>query len=85
MLKPFAIPSNRELVEQILTDNVTLTHRFSDRYSQDILEALIDLLREYDEMKEEFDVINEMERHIAKLEAMLDRRKVRYKKWGDVY
>jgi len=84
VIKPFTIPTNRELVNEIFADNAEIKHRFSDRYSQDITEALADLLEEYDEMKKEWEVVYEMERHIEKLEAMLDRRKARYKKWEDV-
>ena len=83
-IEPFTIPTNRELVGEIFAGNAEIKHRFSDRYSQDITDALRDLLEEYDEMKKEVAVVYEMERHIEKLEAMLDRRKARYKKWEDV-
>lgn len=83
-IKPFTKPSDRELVGEIIAGNAEIKHRFSDRYSQDITDALRDLLEEYDEMKKEWEVVYEMERHIEKLEAMLDRRKARYKKWEGV-
>lgn len=84
MIKPFTIPTSRELVNEVFAGNAEIKHRFSDRYSQDITDALRDLLEEYDEIKKEWEVVYEMERHISKLEAMLDRRKARYKKWEDV-
>ena len=84
MIKPFTIPTSRELVNEIFAGNAEIKHRFSDRYSQDVKDALRELLEDYDEMKKEWEVVYEMERHIEKLEAMLDRRKARYKKWEDV-
>ena len=83
-IKPFTVPTNRELVNEIYVGNAEIKHQHSDRFSQDVTDALRELLDEYDVMKSELEDIYEMERHIEKLEAMLDRRKVRYKKWEDV-
>lgn len=83
-IKPFTILTSRELVNEIFAGNAEIKHRFSDRYSQDITDALRELLEEYDDMKSELSIHYEMRRHNDKLEAMLDRRKARYKKWEDV-
>lgn len=85
MIKPFVTPTSRELVNEIFEGNATVSHRFSDRYSEDVTDALRDLVSDYDEMKDELADLYEMERHIEKLEAMLGRRNVRYKKWEDFY
>ncbi len=60
MLKPFTIPSDREIVGQILTDDVTISHQHSDAYTRDILDALEELLFKYDAMSEELSEMYEM-------------------------
>lgn len=85
MRKTFTIPTDRELVEQVFDGHVDITHKTSDRFAQDVKDALRALLDEYDDLKIEVAEAYEMERHIDKLEAMLDRRKARYKKWEDRY
>lgn len=84
-MSAFKTASDRELVEEIFGNYVTLDHRVSERFAVDIKDALREILDEYDKMKYEVGQVPEMERHIERLEAMLDRRKVRYKKWEDVY
>lgn len=83
MLTSFKTASNRDLIEELLTDKVTISHEYGDSFAKDIIESISELLEEYDDMKHEYNRISEMERHNAKLEAMLDRRKVRYKKWEE--
>lgn len=82
------IPTNRELVDEIFTDSVEIVHDVSERFAQDIKIALKEILVEYDEMEEEIEFINELNekasKHIEKLEAMLDRRGVKYKEWSEV-
>ena len=84
MIKPFKEVSARELVEEFFVGGASIKHDFGDYVSKDIYVALEEILEEYDEMKKEMAVVYEMQRHIEKLEAMLDRRKARYKKWEDV-
>lgn len=85
MRKTFTIPTDRELVEQVFDGHADITHESSDRFAQDVKDALREILHEYDELKELKQEFSEAERHINKLEAMLDRRKARYKKWEDRY
>jgi len=85
MIGEFKSTQDRVIVEDIFSDQVTLKHRVSERFSDDIKDALREILNEYDELKFEVGRVSEMERHIDKLEAILDRRKIRYKKWEDVY
>jgi len=85
MNKSFTIPTDRELVEQVFDGKADITHEISDRYTQDVKDALRVLLDDYDKLKDEVAEVYEMERHIEKIEAMLVRRKVRYKKWEDRY
>jgi len=84
-IKPFTIPDDVTLVRQLFTDNVTITSRHGDGYVRDVLAALEDVLYRQQELQEEAKEMTEMGRHIDKLEAMLDRRKARYKKWEDRY
>lgn len=84
MLKPFKTSSNLEIASQIFDGVVNITHEYGESAAQDVRQALAEILRDYEDMTEELSSMSEMERHIEKLEAMLDRRKVRYKKWEDV-
>ena len=85
MSKTFILSTDRELVEQVFDGHADITHKTSDRFAQDVKDALREILHEYDELKELKQEFSEAERHIDKLEAMLDRRNVRYKKWEDRY
>ena len=85
MVKTLILSTDRELVEQVFDGSADITHKTSDRFAQDVKDALREILHEYDELKELKQEISEAERHIDKLEAMLDRRKARYKKWEDRY
>ena len=76
--------NDRNIIESIFQDRVQITHETSDRYAQDILDAIKDLLQEYDELVEIKEMYFLAEKHIKKLEAMLDRRKERYKKFNEV-
>ena len=75
--------NDRDIVEWIFDGTISVNHDFSDRFAQDFEDALQEIIRKYDELKEREAQFYEAEKHIDKLEAMLDRRKVRYKKWGD--
>ena len=76
--------NDRNIIESIFQERVQITHETSDRYAQDILDAIKDLLQEYDELVEIKEMYFLAEKHIKKLEAMLDRRKARYKKFNEV-
>jgi len=80
---PSMIQRDRELVEQIFDGNAENTHKTSERFADDIKDALRVILDRFDVMHTEYEVIYEAERHIEKLEGMLDRRGARYKKWED--
>lgn len=84
MLKPFKTATDLEVASQIFDGVVHITHDHGEGASQDIRQALAEIVRDYESMSEEVNLISEMERHIKKLEDMLDRRGVRYKKWEDV-
>lgn len=75
--------TDREIVEDIFTGDADITHVTSDRFAQETKDALRVILDKYDVLSEYKWMYYDAERHIKKLEAMLDRRKVRYKKWGD--
>lgn len=84
-MRAFESVSDRVLVDSIFSEQVTLKHQSGDRFAYDMKDALREILNEYDVLKLDADRALEMERHIDKLEAMLDRRKARYKKWEDIY
>lgn len=84
-MRAFESVSDRVLVDSIFSEQVTLKHQSGDRFACDMKDALREILNEYDVLKLDADRALEMERHIDKLEAMLDRRKARYKKWEDIY
>lgn len=84
-MRAFESVSDRVLVDSIFSEQVTLKHQSGDRFAHDMKDALREILNEYDVLKLDADRALEMERHIDKLEAMLDRRKARYKKWEDIY
>lgn len=73
-----------EIINDLFNGQASIKHEVSERFADDIKDAVAELIEEYTEAKEELANMYEMERHIEKLEAMLDRRKVRYKKWEDV-
>lgn len=83
MLKPFKTATDLEIASQIFDGVVHITHDHGEGASQDIRQALAEIVRGYESMSEEVNMLSEMERHIEKLEAMLDRRNVKYKRWED--
>lgn len=84
-MSTFKTQSDREIVEEIFGNYVTLDHRISERFAEDIKDALREILAKYDKMLYEVEIAQKAEEHIEKLERMLDRRKARYKRWEDVY
>lgn len=83
MLKPFKTATDLEIASQIFDGVVHITHDHGEGASQDIRQALAEIVRGYESMSEEVNMLSEMERHNEKLEAMLDRRNVKYKRWED--
>lgn len=81
------VKSDTEIIEDLIEGVggaiIVNEHNFG-RMDTDEKEALREVMDEYYELKEESEVIAEMEKHIEKLEGMLDRRNARYKKWEDV-
>ena len=83
MIEPFKTATDLEIASQIFDGVVNITHDHGEGASQDIRQALAEIVRDYESMADKVSLMSEMERHIEKLEAMLDRRGVRYKKWED--
>lgn len=78
-----------ELINDLFNGRADIHHQTSERFAEDLKDIIRDMVTAYKGAKE--DVIylqedNEMaEKHIEKLESMLDRRKARYKKWEERY
>lgn len=83
MIKPFKTTSDLDIASQIFDGVVNITHEYGESSAQDVRQSLADILRDYENMLVEVEQLTEMELHIEKLEAMLDRRKARYKRWED--
>ncbi len=84
MLEPFKTTSDLEIASQIFDGVVNITHEYGESAAQDVRQSLAQIVRDYGDISEVLSSMTEMERHIEKLEAMLDRRNVRYKRWEDV-
>lgn len=72
-----------DIILDLFNGQASIRHVVSERFADDISEAVAELIEEHSEAEEELADMYEMGRHIEKLEAMLDRRKVRYKKWEE--
>lgn len=84
MLEPFKTTSDIEIASQIFDGTVNITHEYGESAANDVRQSLAQIVRDYEDMTEELSLMTKMERHIEKLETMLDRRNVRYKRWEDV-
>lgn len=78
------IVRDRELVDDIKNGKAYITHEVSERFAEDVKDAINAILDEYDELLFVKSEKERAEEHIEKLEDMLDRRNARYKKWEDV-
>ncbi len=83
MTKPFTTASDLEVASQIFDGVVNITHEYGESSAQDVRQSLAEIIRGYEDMSIEVRHLSEMERHVEKLEAMLDRRNVRYKRWEE--
>ncbi|WP_077297422.1 hypothetical protein [Virgibacillus pantothenticus] len=78
-----------ELLDDLFNGRADIQHQTSERFAEDLKDIIRDMVTAYKEAKEDANYLQEdsemAEKHIKKLESMLDRRKVRYKKWEDRY
>lgn len=83
--------SDISLVRELLDDrsDLEIIHKHGwDRMVTDTKEVLDEVIDDYEEVKYDAEnrqeIIREMERHIHKLEKMLENRNAKFKDWNDV-
>lgn len=78
------VKEDTQLIEDLIEGKggaVIVNEYIQGRADADAREALREILDDYYEMKEQSELMIEMENHIEKLERMLDKRNARYMKW----